>query len=469
MAKNNLVTNPSFKTNTTGWSTSSSSSIARITTDGFFGTSCLEVTKQASSNSGVVTSSRIAVTGSVSYGVSAYVKVPLGSQTGTFQINVAWYTAVSGGSLISTSSSNAIEITVGDPWVRLTDVITSPSNAAAALIYVIQPAAGTASKTFYLDAVLFEAASYINEYYDDVTQAYENKTVDKSLIPVPVPKITGMQLNADIILNGLILNTIDEDGVVWVCTGIDGWWNHPEPDIADIPRGYGDGSYDIRGRYQSRQITLNGVFLTPDSSYVQAARDKLIKAADLVHFGGWLKTNEQPLKASWVRLNGAPSIETVNARGRTEFSIGLRAPDPLKYEWYEDDELGYRMSVLTCTNALSPGTGTVTINNTGNAYTPVILEIHGTVNGNGDIQNVTTNELISTVQPIGSGVVVEIDTKEHEVAVDGDAVGKRNYVDVLAEWFYLAPGNNVISFVDDGNANNSSAYINVYYRSAWLG
>ena len=171
MAKNNLVTNPSFKTNTTGWSTSSSSSIARITTDGFFGTSCLEVTKQAASNSGVVTSSRIAVTGSVSYGVSAYVKVPLGSQTGTFQINVAWYTAVSGGSLISTSSSNAIEITVGDPWVRLTDVITSPSNAAGALIYVVQPSAGTAGKVFYVDAVLFEAASYINEYYDDVTQA----------------------------------------------------------------------------------------------------------------------------------------------------------------------------------------------------------------------------------------------------------------------------------------------------------
>jgi phage-related protein len=111
----------------------------------------------------------------------------------------------------------------------------------------------------------------------------------------------------------------------------------------------------------------------------------------------------------------------------------------------------------------------VTINNTGNAYTPVILEIFGTVNGNGEIQNITTNELITTVQPIGSGVVVEIDTKEHEVAVDGDAVGKRNYVDVLAEWFYLAPGNNVISFVDDGNPNNSSAYINVYYRSAWLG
>jgi hypothetical protein len=152
------------------------------------------------------------VTGSTSYGVSAYVKVPLGSQTGTFQINVVWYTAVSGGSLISTSSSNAIEITVGDPWVRLTDVITAPSNAVGALIYVVQPAAGTASKTFYLDAVLFEAASYINEYYDDVTQAYENTKVDKSLTPVPAPKITGMQLNADINLNGLILNTIDEDG-----------------------------------------------------------------------------------------------------------------------------------------------------------------------------------------------------------------------------------------------------------------
>jgi hypothetical protein len=64
--------------------------------------------------------------------------------------------------------------------------------------------------------------------------------------------------------------------------------------------------------------------------------------------------------------------------------------------------------------------------------------------------------------------ILEIDTREHEVALNGDAIGKRGLVDVLAEWILLAPGDNIISFYDDGNAN-STAVLEVFYRSAWLG
>ena len=545
MARNNLIVNPSFKTNTTGWSVTGSSTIARVTNDAFFGSSCLEVTKAAASSSGAVTTDRIAVSASTSYAVSAYVKVPAGEETGTLRIQVGWYTALSGGSLISTSNTTSVEIVDGVDWTRLGGVFTSPVNAAAALIYVVQPTAGTATKKFLLDAVLLEANAYVEEYFDDVTQAYENTTVNKALSAVPVPKITGMQLNADISLGSLVLNTIDESGVVWVCTNIDGWWNHPEPEVRDIPRGYGDGSYDVRGRYQARQITLEGVFITPDASYVAAARDKLIKNTDLVYVGDWLRTNENPTKASYVRLSGRPEIQTVNARGRTEFSIGLRAADPLKYEWYEADELGYR-SVSIAGESASPavaGTGTVT--NTGTAYAPVVLQVTGPLTGPATIFNETTNETITIIgslrgvltptvsnkaltsniatlttsaahgllagdQIVVSGVdstfngtftiltvpttssltyaktadnvsstsasgtitfgpdILEVDTRDHEVSLNGDAIGKRGLIDVLSEWILLAPGDNLFSFYDDGNAN-STAVLDVYYRSAWLG
>ena len=105
MARNNLIVNPSFKTNTTGWSATGSSTIARITTDAFFGSSCLEITKAAATNSGAVIASRIPGTAATSYAVAGYVKVPAGEETGAFQINVNWYTALSGGSLISTTST----------------------------------------------------------------------------------------------------------------------------------------------------------------------------------------------------------------------------------------------------------------------------------------------------------------------------------------------------------------------------
>jgi hypothetical protein len=545
MARSNLIVNPSFKTDATGWSLTGSSTVARVTYDAFFGSSCLEVTKAAASSSGAVTTSRIAVSASTSYAVSAYVKIPAGEETGTLRIQVAWYTALSGGSLISTSNTTSVEIVDGVDWTRLGGVFTSPANAVAALVSIVQPTAGTVSKKFLLDAVLLEANSYVEEYFDDVTQAYETTTVNKALSAVPIPKITGMQLNADISLGSLVLNTIDESGVVWVCTEIEGWWNHPEPEVRDIPRGYGDGSYDVRGRYQARVITLNGVFITPDASYVAAARDKLIKNTDLVYVGDWLRTNENPTKASYVRLSGRPDIKTVNARGRTEFSIGLRAPDPLKYEWYEADELGYRTVSIAGESASPVVAGTGTVTNTGTAYAPVILQVSGPVTGPATIFNETTNETITIIgalrgvltptvsnkaltggiatlttsaahgllagdQVVVSGVdstfngtftiltvpttttltyaktatnvasavatgtitfgpdILEVDTREHEVSLNGDAIGKRGLIDVLSEWILLAPGNNLFSFYDDGNAN-STAVLDVFYRSAWLG
>jgi hypothetical protein len=466
----NLIVNPSFKTNTTGWSAvGGSTSITRITTDAYFGTSCLEVTKAATSSAGVATSARVAVSSSTSYAVSAWVKVPAGQETSNLQIQVLWYTAVTGGSFISSTTSEIIEVSAGDDWVRLMDVVSSPSTAAGALVYVVQPSAGTASKKFLVDAVLLEASSYVGEYFDDVSQAVENYFVRRGLSAVKEPNLTGMELRADVAIGNLILNTIDEDGVVWVCTDIEGWWNHPEPEVEDIPRGYGDGSYQVRGRYMSRDITLSGVFLTPDKSYVANAREKLIKETDLVYVSGWLKTNESPTKASLVRLSGRPEITTVNARGRTEFTIGLRAADPLKYEWYHDDELGFRTTVISCENALVPGTGIGTITNTGNAYAPIVFEVRGTLVGPAVITNVTTGEFITVVEGIASDEVLEIDTKDHEVSLDGDPIGYRSYIDVLSDWILLAPGQNVFTFEDNGNANNASATLTVRYRSAWLG
>lgn len=543
--RNNLIVNPSFKTNTTGWSATGSSTITRITTEYFYGSSCLEVTKAASANSGVVTSSRILVTAGLSYALGAYVKIPAAAETGTLSADVIWYDSATAGSVLSTSNSIQLEVIGGDDWVRLTGVFTAPAGALSALVRVVQPAAGTASQKFLVDAVLFEQASYLNEYVDEPTQAQETQKVTQAFRPVPYPKITGLFLKADVSIGSLVLNTIDEDGVVWICTDIEGWWNHPEPEVRDIPRGWGDGSYDVRGRYQARQLTLNGVFLPPDPSYVPSARDKLITNTDLVYVGDWLRTNENPTKAAYVRLSGRPEINTVNARGRTEFSIGLRAADPLKYEWYAGHELGYRSTVIPGKNTSTSETGKATITNTGNAYAPVVYSIAGPVVGPATILNETTNESIDIIEALrgvitstvtnkaltdniatlttsaahgllaGDEIVVtgvdstfngtyiilttpttstltyaktatnvtstaasgtitfgpdilEIDTLEHEVALNGDAVGKRNIIDVLAEWTLLAPGNNVISFIDDGDAT-SDATLTVYYRSAWLG
>ncbi len=400
MSRVNLLTNPSFQTNTTGWSGVGSATIARSTSDSVFGSSCLAVTKAAASNSGVSLASRVAVTQNLSYAVSAYVKIPSSSEDGSLQIKVEWFTAVAGGSSISSTTSSLVAVTSGSDWVRIAKIATAPATAAGAMISVIQPTAGTASKIFLVDAALLEQASAVNLYIDEPTQAYETTTVNRSLTELPRPWITGMKLQADIQLGDLILNTIDENGVVWVVTDIAGWWEHPEPELPDIDRGWGDGSYDVRGRWRARQIELSGVFLTPDPSLVPAARNKLIEASSLVYTNAWLYVNENPTKASKVRLSGKPSIQTVNARGRTEFNIGLRAADPVKYEWNWEQENGYTLSSIPAANAGTSESGTRTVTNNGNTNVTTILEITGPLTGPTSIYNEQTDQLLTIVQTL---------------------------------------------------------------------
>jgi len=228
-----------------------------------------------------------------------------------------------------------------------------------------------------------------------LSQGEENFYVDRALTPLPVPHLTGMKLQEDISLNDFIFNRVDNNGVVWVITDIKGWWQHPSPEVPDIKRGWGDGSYDVKGRYNARDITLEGVILTPDPALLAAARAEFIAATNLVYSGGWLKTNENPTKASYVRLSGEPELETVNARGRTEFSIGLRAADPIKYQWNDLDPDGYFSQEILVKSASPARTGKATITNNGNYGVSTYITVVGPLVGPSYIENETNQEFIT--------------------------------------------------------------------------
>ena len=245
-------------------------------------------------------------------------------------------------------------------------------------------------------------------------QREENNTVDRGLIPLQQPHLTGMKLQGDIALGEFLFNTIDEYGVVWVVTEIEGWWQHPEPDMPDIPRGFGDGSYDIKGRYQARIINLQGTFLTPDPSLVEAARDRLISATNLVYRGAWLKTGIESdnKRSSFVRLSGAPNIQTVTARGRTNFSIGLKAADPIKYAWNDSDPDGYERVEIPATNRTTGATGLQNVINIGNVDVPINFEVSGPITGPARVYNRTTDKLLYIVSNLRGRLTSSIVNKQ---------------------------------------------------------
>jgi hypothetical protein len=156
------------------------------------------------------------------------------------------------------------------------------------------------------------------------------------------PKLAG-DIHILISSGYLTFNTIDSDGIIWVVSDIDGWWTLSDSEIPDIQRGFDDGSFDISGRFLARNMTITGSILIQSNDRAeiarlsQSARSQLLQAFALIKKGTWLIVDEDEYhRSAWVRLSGRPDLKTVNSKGRIDFSIGLRASDPIKYEWIDN-------------------------------------------------------------------------------------------------------------------------------------
>ncbi len=323
-------------------------------------------------------------------------------------------------------------------------------------------------------------------YYDSsaninpATQADENKLVNKALSNLPNPYISGLKLQADVSLGSLTLNTIDDNDVIWVCTDIQGWWNLPDPEIPDLPRGWGDGSYDAKGRYAARLLTLTGSFLTQDPSQVEAARQKLFNAIDLVYDGADLVVKESPvIKTSFVRLSGRPEIATTRARGRTDFSIGLKAADPIKYEYlYSSSQAGSGETIVDGYREKTiSANGNTTCTNSGTFKVPTVLALAGPINAGATVVNAINysdssvtdiSETITLVTAVPNGSTLEIDSLNREVVLvtGSTVVNARSYISTLSDWIRLEPSSkasNTVTFTASGGTCTIS------FRSGWIG
>jgi hypothetical protein len=378
----NYISNPSFTDGIDGW-TGVDATITPQTTGGLFLPTCVRVAKTAEEYSGIQTTRLTSVRRrgtAYTYTASAYVKIPSGDGNGTLYVSILWYTA--GRTLISESNSTGASVTNGSDWQRVSITDTPPASAQWASVRIAQFVPGNAGDAFYVDGVQMEIGSSATTFKSSVDQGEENAIINRGLTKVPYPNFTGLELNADIELDDLVFNTIDQDGFAWVITDINGMFEQPEPEFSDISRGfYADGDYDIQGRYRARMITLAGSILVPDRTYVTEARDKLVRAFDLVRKGAWLKLHpaNEPIRSVFVRLSGMPDIAVVSARGRIDFSVGLKAADPVIYEWNDNRSDGYFVASTYATNFGGSQTGAVEIGNSGNYSVSAIFDVRGPI------------------------------------------------------------------------------------------
>jgi len=188
--RTNLVKNPNFETNATGWTGGggASASVARSTAQQYIGSASLAVTSGVNGTARAFCQNvapRIAVTAGTSYTFSAYTKSPTSARLVDFL--VSWYDN-SGTYLSDTESADFTNTTTG--WTRITYTVTAIANSFSCTpsIRFFNTVTGEVN---YIDAVLVEQASSALPYFDGtyadaysgytLTEQAWNGTVDASI------------------------------------------------------------------------------------------------------------------------------------------------------------------------------------------------------------------------------------------------------------------------------------------------
>lgn len=152
--RTNLVTNPNFETNTTGWANFAGTN-ARTTSTSYSGIACLQTDASASGSRGMYTD--VPVTAGISYTASMYVKAASGTMS--HWVYMRWLN--SGGGIISNTTVSSTATTT---WQRFSQTQTAPVGAATLRLMSLSSAASATN--WYTDAVMVEASSTLLPYFD---------------------------------------------------------------------------------------------------------------------------------------------------------------------------------------------------------------------------------------------------------------------------------------------------------------
>lgn len=166
----NLIPNPSFGVNTTGWIANSNTSIARSTAQAYVGSACLALTATGAGGQVSAYTANLTVVPGVKYTFSVYLRGATVGRSANMQIN--WINSV-GGYLSSSYGVSVSTTTTG--WTRAFVTGFAPTGAVTAYAFPNVAASGVVvGEVHYMDAAMLNT--------DVLIPYFDGDTLDTGLI-----------------------------------------------------------------------------------------------------------------------------------------------------------------------------------------------------------------------------------------------------------------------------------------------
>jgi hypothetical protein len=165
----NLLSNPSFEDdNLLGWQ-SKNSSIQQISSDYFSGSKCLEVTKQATANSGLSYTNRINLKPYKKHFISTYVKIPTGQPSASLTLVCRHYKSFSDETELYSNSTTVL--VSNNEWNRIYLEINPSIDDCYVEFELIQQNAGSAGSKFLTDSFLLEKSESLSTWSETLNDS----------------------------------------------------------------------------------------------------------------------------------------------------------------------------------------------------------------------------------------------------------------------------------------------------------
>lgn len=287
--------------------------------------------------------------------------------------------------------------------------------------------------------------------------------------PTPMPYGPGTILQVPYgDANGVPLNKVDDYGVEWLWSDIEGW-DGPEAATQFTQRTAQDGSWSGTPLYAQRAMTLSGGVWCDSPERLRDAHDRLMAAITKEPFQ--LKVDEHGLERFvTVQRVGAVTWNYYTSTGAS-WSFQVVATDPRKYSTELSTATIYLGSVdggfslpfsLPFSIDATITTDTISALNRGNIDAPLTLQFHGPVT-NPILSQPTLDRQVQINLPLGGDQFVDVLTDTHKVLLGGTT--SRLYAKE-GDWLSLPPGNTDLRFLAE--SYDSSAFVNVTWRSTWI-
>lgn len=289
------------------------------------------------------------------------------------------------------------------------------------------------------------------------------------LPPSPMPYPPGTILATPNGSLGLLpLNQVDEYGVEWLWSDIEGW-DSPEAATQITQRTGQDGAWSGKELLAPRTLTLSGAAWCDDPVKMRDAADRFFAAITKTPFT--LTIDEHGLvRYVTVQRQGAPTWDYISSTGAT-WSVQLISIDPRKYS-------NTQSSVTVYLGAISGGwtipftvpfsidavvtTDTVQATNAGNQDAPLHILFHGPVQSP-ILSQPELDKQVKINLTLDADEYVEINTETHSVVLNGSASRVAAFE---GDWLYLPPGTYDLRFL--AASYDPSAYATITWRSTWL-